>query len=73
MEEILRSFAGKNIDVSTGTSVAFRGEVVEVSSGVLYLRPEDEKHIIHIAVDRVVSFHETADHHSRPGFVSRQS
>ena len=42
MEELLNQLLGKKIDVTCGTNATFRGDVVDVKAGVLYLRDEDE-------------------------------
>ncbi len=69
MEELLKQLLGKKIDVSCGTNAAFRGDVVDVKSGVLYLRDEDEK-VAYVAIDNIAVVYEIKDHPSRPGFVS---
>ncbi len=69
MEELLKQLLGKKIDVSCGTNAAFRGDVVDVKSGVLYLRDEDEK-VAYVAIDQIAVVYEIKDHPSRPGFVS---
>lgn len=68
MEELLRHLLGKKIDVTCGTNAAFRGDVVDVKGGVLYLRDEDEK-VAYVAVDKIAVVFEVKDHASRPGFI----
>lgn len=68
MEELLKQLLGKKIDVTCGTNAAFRGDVMDVKSGVLYLRDEDEK-VAYVAVDKIAVVYECTDQHSRPGFI----
>ncbi len=68
MEELIKSLSGKKIDVSWGSSAVFRGEIVDVKSGVLYLRDEDDK-TAYIAIDKIATVLECSDTASRPGFV----
>jgi hypothetical protein len=59
---------GKQIDVTCGTNAAFRGDVVDVQEGVLYLRDEDDR-VAYVAVDKIAVVFECKEHSSRPGFV----
>ena len=68
MEEILRSLAGRKIDVSCGSGPILRGEVKEVNNGVLHLRDEDEK-AAYVSIDKIASIYECSDSASRPGFI----
>lgn len=68
MEELLRQLLGKKIDVTCGTNAAFRGDVIDVKSGVLYLRDEDDK-VAYVAIDKIAVVYECTDQHSRPGFI----
>ena len=68
MEEVVRQFAGKKIDVSCGAGVALRGEVTDVKGGVLYLRDEDGKAAF-VAIDKIAVVYECSDSASRPGFI----
>ena len=69
MEEFLKTLMGKKIDVSCGGNAAFRGDVIDVKSGVLFLRDETDK-VAYVAVDKIAMICETKEHLSRPGFVS---
>lgn len=69
MEEFLKQLMGKEIDVSCGAGASFRGDVVDVKNGILYLRGENEK-VAYVAIDKIAIVWETKDHLSRPGFVS---
>lgn len=68
MEELLKQLLGKKIDVTCGTNAAFRGDVMDVKSGVLYLRDEDDK-VAYVAIDKIAVVFEITDQHSRPGFI----
>lgn len=68
MEELLKSLMGKKIDVSCGGSANFRGDVVDVKNGVLYLRDEAEQ-VAYIATDKIALISECKDAQSRPGFL----
>lgn len=68
MEEFLKQLLGKKIDVSCGSSATFRGDVVDVKDGVLYLRDEDER-IAYVAVDKIAVIYECKDKEHRPGFL----
>lgn len=69
MEELLRSLRGKKIDVTCGNNATFRGDVVDVKGGVLYLRDEEEKRVAYVAVDKIAVIFECSETPTRPGFV----
>ncbi|PYT01836.1 MAG: hypothetical protein DMF63_03090 [Acidobacteria bacterium] len=69
MEELLRNLTGKKIDVSCGSGPILRGEVIEVRSGVLYLRDDDAK-TAYLSIDKIASIYECSDSASRPGFIA---
>jgi hypothetical protein len=68
MEELLKQLMGKKIDITCGTNATFRGDVVDVTSGVLYLRDEDDK-VAYVAIDKVAVVYEVKEPQSRPGFI----
>jgi len=68
MEELLKQLLGKKIDVTCGTNAAFRGDVVDVKDGVLFLRDEDEK-VAYMAIDKIAVIYEVTEHATRPGFI----
>jgi len=68
MEEFLKTLMGKRVDVSCGGSAAFRGDVIDVKSGVLFLRDDDER-VAYLAIDKIAMICEVKEHLSRPGFV----
>jgi hypothetical protein len=67
MEEFLKQLMGKKVDVSCGTGVAFRGDVVDVQNGILFLR--DEEKVAYVVVDKIAMICEIKEHTSRPGFL----
>jgi len=69
MEKIIEGLKGKTVDVGCGASAMFRGEVIEVRDGVLYLRDEHES-TFYIAVNKIQSVCERTDAHARPGFIA---
>ncbi len=68
MEELLKQLLSKKIDVTCGTNATFRGDVVDVKSGVLYLRDEDGE-VAYVSIDKIAVIYECKDPHPRPGFV----
>jgi hypothetical protein len=69
MEELVKRFIGKKIDVSCGTNAFLRGEVVEVENGVLHLKDDDDKAAF-ISIDKISTIYECSDAASRPGFIA---
>lgn len=69
MEELLNQLLGKKIDVTCGTNAAFRGDVVDVKAGVLYLRDEDDR-VAYVSIDKIAVIYECKDNQPRPGFVN---
>lgn len=68
MEEFLKTLMGKKIDVSCGGSSAFRGDVIDVKRGILFLRDDDDK-VAYVAIDKIAMICEIRENSSRPGFV----
>jgi hypothetical protein len=68
MEELLKQLRGKKIDVTCGTNAMFTGDVIDVKSGVLYLRDEADK-VAYVAIDKIAVIYEIKDQHLRPGFI----
>ena len=68
MEELLKQFVGKKIDVSCGGAAVFRGSVKGARDGILSLVDEDERDIF-IAAEKIASVCECKDNSGRPGFV----
>lgn len=68
MEELIRKLTGKKVDISCGSGAILRGEVIEVTNGVLYLRDEDDKSA-YVAIDKIATVYECSDAATRPGFI----
>jgi len=68
MEEFLKQFMGKKIDISCGTNSTVRGDVADVKDGVLYLRDEDER-VAYVAIEKIAIVWEVNEHQNRPGFL----
>lgn len=68
MEETLKNFIGKKINVLCGPAVSFRGDALELVNGVLTLMSEEDDRW-YIAVDKVAAVCEVTESHSRPGFI----
>lgn len=69
MEEFLKQLMGKEIDISCGSSATFRGDVVDVKDGILYMRDEDER-VAYVAIEKISIVWEVKNHVNRPGFVA---
>lgn len=69
MEELVQTLIGKKIDINCSATTAFRGDVTNVSGGVVSVKCEDGT-MSHIAIDKISAISEVNDSHSRPGFVS---
>lgn len=68
MEKFLTQLMGKKIDVNCGSNATFRGDVVDVKDGVLYLRDETDR-VAYVAIEKIALIYEVKEHLSRPGFV----
>ncbi len=68
MEELLKQLMNKKVDITFGASATVRGDIVDISGGVLHLRDEDER-IAYVAVERITVVWEVKDTQTRPGFV----
>jgi hypothetical protein len=68
MEELLAQCKGKKIDVAFGTTAVYRGSVLEIANGILYLKDDDGR-TAYISVDKIVVFSECSESASRPGFI----
>lgn len=68
MEELLKQFVGKKIDVSCGATAIFRGTVQKVQDGVLFLVDEEAGGVF-LTIDKIASVCECKDNSGRPGFV----
>ena len=70
MEQLLQKLTGRKIDVSCGATHGFRGDVLEVTGGVLKMLDEDEQ-TIYIAIEKIAAVGEVNDSHARPGFIGK--
>jgi hypothetical protein len=68
MEELLKQLMGKKVDVTCGINASFRGDVMDVKNGVLYLRDESED-VAYVAVAKIAVVFEIKEHLSKPGFI----
>lgn len=68
MEELLKKFVGKQVDLAFGTSSIVRGDVSDVRDGIVFL-VDEEKRSVFVAVDKISVVWEVREIHSRPGFV----
>ena len=68
MEEIIRSFTGKKIDVNCGHSAVFRGENLGFANGVLTVKDESGKTVF-IDATRIIAVTEVSEASGRPGFI----
>ena len=69
MEEKIKEFHGKSIDVNCGNGAVYRGVVEKVDDGILVLKDESDS-IVHISVRRVIAFTERMEPAIRPGFIA---
>jgi hypothetical protein len=68
MEDFLKQLMGKKIDIACGANATVRGDVVDVKSGILYLRDEHER-VAYVAIEKIAIVWECKDNQIRPGFV----
>ena len=69
MEELLKQLMGKKIDITCGINATFRGDVMDVKSGVLYLRDEEDK-VAYVSIAKIAVIYECREPAIRPGFIS---
>ena len=69
MEELLKRYVGKKIDVTCSSNAVYRGHVTGIEGGILEIKDDDDK-IIYIAADKITVVYECSDNSMRPGFVS---
>jgi uncharacterized protein DUF6897 len=68
MDELILRFMGKQIDVAYGVNNFIRGEVTDVSGGIVSLKDEEGRQV-YVSADKISVVWEVKDNHSRPGFV----
>lgn len=68
MKEFLPKMIGKKMDIMCAGAGGVRGEIVEVSDGVLHLK-DDEDRISYICIEKIAMCWEVRDRENRTGFV----
>lgn len=68
MEEFLKTLKKKEVDIAFGSGSSVRGEITDVSDGVLYLRDEEDR-LAYVAIEKITVLWEVKDSLSRPGFL----
>ncbi len=68
MEDILKEFVGKKVDVNCGTGAMYRGLIEKIDDGVVTIKDESED-IVYISVKRIIAFTECHEPAIRPGFI----
>ena len=68
MEEKLREFEGKRVDLNCGAGSMFRGVVKLVEEKTVTIIDEDD-HNTTISVDKIIAVTECMEPLSRPGFI----
>lgn len=69
MEDRLKEFEGREIDVNCGSGAIYRGTVEHVKDGILILK-DDNDLTVFIAIDRIVAVAQRVDPVIRPGFIA---
>ena len=68
MEEKLKGFAGKRVDINCGAGAIFRGKVDSVQDGLVTIVDEDDK-MTSISIEKIIATTECHEPVSRPGFI----
>ena len=68
MDELLRSFKGRKVELFCGMNSLFSGVLESVSDAYLTIKDSDDR-MVHILKDKVVAVRESFEHQSRPGFI----
>lgn len=68
MEELLKKFVGKEVDIAFGDTSVIRGEVTDVRDGLVFMTDEEQR-TVYVALDKISVVWEVKESHSRPGFV----
>jgi hypothetical protein len=68
MEEKLKKFKGRKLDVNCGAGATFRGTVEDVEDGILMIKDEMDV-ISHIAIGKIIVLTECSENATRPGFI----
>ena len=62
---------GKKIDISCGSNVTVRGDVVDVKDGILYLRDEHER-VAYVGIDKIAIVWDAIALHTTLGVPQRK-
>jgi hypothetical protein len=68
MDEKLREFDGKRIDINCGAGAVFRGVVKEVGEKIVVIQDENDRSIL-IAIKKIIAVTECHEPITRPGFI----
>jgi hypothetical protein len=68
MEDLLKGFVGRQIDVGFGSASLVRGDVLEIRDGILYLQDE-HKRTAHVVIEKIAVVWQCDEAPSRPGFI----
>lgn len=71
MEEKLKQFQGKKIDVNCGNAALFRGTVEGIENGLLILRDEDDD-VTFLSIGKIIAIAECSQAATRPGFIGQK-
>lgn len=69
MEDLLKHFEGKRVDINCGSGAAFRGKVVKVNDDIVQLQDDDDR-LFYINCKKVIAVSEASDASIRPGFIA---
>jgi hypothetical protein len=68
MEEKLKEFTNKQVDINCGAGAIFRGTIEEVSDDLVIIKDEHDRRIS-LAIKKIIAVTEYADPINRPGFI----
>jgi hypothetical protein len=68
MEEKLKGYEGKRVDINCGAGAIFRGKVSSVESGLVTIIDEDDR-VTSIAIEKMIAVTECHEPITRPGFI----
>lgn len=68
MEELLKGFIGKKLDINAGAGSMFTGELTSIQNGLAALRNE-EGQTLYVAISAIKAVAESSANQSRPGFI----
>jgi hypothetical protein len=68
MEEKLKGFSGKRVDINCGAGAIFRGKVSSVESGLVTILDEEDR-VTSVSIEKILAVTECHEPISRPGFI----